>query len=69
MANIGSPDRIVRIVLGIVLLLAPFVAPSAVVLAGLGTWKYAMVAVGAILVVTGLLRFCPLYRIMGIRSF
>ena len=29
MANIGSPDRIVRIVLGIVLLLAPFVAPSA----------------------------------------
>jgi hypothetical protein len=68
MANIGSPDRIVRIVLGIVLLLAPFVAPSAAVLAGLGAWKYAMVAVGAILVVTGLLRFCPLYRILGIRS-
>ena len=67
MANVSSPDRIVRVVLGLVLLLAPFVAPTAAVLAGLGAWKYAVVAFGAVLVVTGLLRFCPLYRILGIR--
>lgn len=55
--NVGGIDRILRIVVGLVL----------VILAATGTvgwWGW----LGLIPIGTGLLRFCPLYPLLGISS-
>ena len=55
--NVGSADQWLRIIVGFVLL----------VLAGMGTigaWGY----IGIVPLVTGALRFCPLYSVLGIRT-
>lgn len=61
-ANVGSADRLIRIILGLVLIILPFMSG----------WRTlgAMVSVviGAVLVVTALVRFCPLYRPLGVRT-
>lgn len=60
--NIGSPERIIRLVLGIILLLLPFIA-------GFTTgWTWVSVILGLVLIVTGLLRFCPAWAVLGIRT-
>jgi cadmium resistance protein CadD (predicted permease) len=56
-ANVGQIDRILRVVLGIVLLSLVFVGPKTL-------WGL----VGLIPLVTGLVKFCPLYRIFGLRT-
>jgi len=62
-ANVGSTDRIIRIVIGLVLMALPFFLkiplwdnPAA---------KWASVVVGIVLVATAVVRFCPLYRVIG----
>ncbi|MBD3670987.1 MAG: DUF2892 domain-containing protein [Gammaproteobacteria bacterium] len=52
MQNIGNIDRIIRIVLGILLLALVFVGPQT-------PWGW----VGLIPLITGLVSFCPLYAI------
>jgi hypothetical protein len=66
MANVGSLDRALRFVAGIVLLVAPFALPDS--FAALGTWRLAVAAVGAVLLGTALFRFCPAYVLLGIRT-
>jgi hypothetical protein len=56
-ANVGQIDRILRVVLGIILLSLVFVGPKTL-------WGL----VGLIPLLTGLVKFCPLYRIFGIRT-
>ena len=68
MVNVGSLDRAVRIVLGLALLAAPFVSPTADVLAGWGAWRFAVPVAGLIFLGTATFRFCPLYRLVGIRT-
>ena len=68
MINVGAPDRIVRIVLGLVLLVVPFFPMTASFFAAWGTWKLLVAAIGLVLVVTGTLRICPLYAILGINT-
>jgi len=53
--NVGSVDKTIRLVAGIALLALAFL--------GLGG------VVGVILLATGLLNFCPLFKIFGISSF
>ncbi len=55
--NEGSLDRTVRVVLGLVLLSVMFVGPRSWV--GL---------VGLVPLATGLAGYCPLYRLLGIRT-
>lgn len=55
--NEGTVDRVVRIVLGLALLSFVFVGPH--------TW---MGLFGAIPLVTGLVGFCPLYGLLGVRT-
>lgn len=62
--NVGKADRIVRILLGLALIAAPLLNVPAVW--SEGAWAYAAMIAGAILVVTGLVRMCPLYRLLGI---
>jgi hypothetical protein len=55
-------DRMVRVVIGAILLVAGALAGVAAPL------LYAVLAVGAILLVTGAVGFCPLYAILGVRT-
>lgn len=68
MANVGRVDRTIRIVLGAALLIAPFLPPLAGALAGLGTWKFALAAIGAVMLGTAQFRFCPAYTLLGINT-
>jgi hypothetical protein len=65
-ANIGSIDRIVRIILGIVLLAAPFLSGMALFTSTTAT--VISVILGVVMLATSSMRFCPLYRIFGIRT-
>ena len=65
-ANLGSFDRLLRAILGLVLIVAPLLNVPAI-------WSnpllaYAAMAVGLVLVLTALVRFCPLYRILGLST-
>lgn len=65
-ANVGSIDRLIRIVSGLVLIALPFVTNF-----GLWTNPLAQIGIpiiGAVLVVTASVRFCPLYRLIGART-
>ncbi len=56
-ANVGTIDRVVRIILGLVLISLVFVGPQT-------PWGW----LGAIFVVTGFIKWCPLYRILGLKT-
>jgi uncharacterized membrane protein HdeD (DUF308 family) len=60
--NEGRTDRIIRIVAGILMLiLGIFILPS--------SWlAWVIVAVGAVLVITGAIGFCPLYALLKIKT-
>ncbi len=55
--NEGTLDRVVRVVLGAALLALFFVGPQ--------TW---LGLVGVIPLLTGLVGFCPLYRLLGLST-
>lgn len=52
--NVGSVDRILRLVVGAALLSLVFIGPQT-------PWGY----VGVILIATAFINFCPLYAIFG----
>ena len=62
-ANIGTPDRIVRIVLGLALIVWFFMDGQS---GGALHWLKALV--GVIAIGTAALNFCPLYRILGMST-
>lgn len=64
-ANEGSADRTLRILLGIALLIVSFVWLG--VTAGNITGIIAAI-IGAVLVLTGLVGFCPAYRLVGMST-
>ncbi len=66
MANVGSLDRALRLLAGIILAVAPFAFAES--FAPLGAWRYVVVAVGLVLLATGAFRFCPAYTLLGIRT-
>lgn len=68
MKNVGSLDRTLRFVLGVALLVALFVPPFAGFFAAWGLWKLALVAAGVVMLATALFRFCPAYRLLGLRT-
>ena len=64
--NVGTVDRMLRVVVGIVLIALPFLGGSTLFAV---TWvKYAAIAVGIVMLATAAMRFCPLYTILGIRT-
>ena len=56
-ANVGNTDRIVRIILGLVILSLAFVGPRT-------PWGY----LGLVLIITGIIRWCPAYLPFGFSS-
>lgn len=63
-ANVGSADRIIRILIGVALI-AYAVLQNMDLSSALGI---IMLVVGAILIATGFISFCPLYRVLGLRT-
>lgn len=60
--NVGTIDRILRAVLGVVLIALPFVL-------GLGTaWTLVSVLVGLVMLVVAATRICPVYSLLGMRT-
>lgn len=55
--NVGSADRLIRIVLGVVLIALVFVGPKT-------PWGW----IGVVPLVTGFLRTCPLYSLIGVNT-
>lgn len=55
--NEGTIDRVIRIVVGLALIALVFVGPQT-------AWGW----VGAVLLVTGLVGWCPAYRLLGIKT-
>ncbi len=55
--NVGSADRLFRIVLGLILIAMVFVGPKT-------PWGW----IGIIPLVTGFLRTCPLYSLIGVNT-
>jgi hypothetical protein len=53
-ANIGSADRIIRIVIGIALI-------AGAASGQIGVWGW----IGIVPLATGIFRFCPAYRLLG----
>ncbi len=64
--NIGSVDRILRLGVGVVLMLAPFI--TGLSLFESTTVTIVSVVVGLILATTAIFKFCPAYRLLGIRT-
>ncbi len=57
MRNVGTIDRVARIVLGLVLLAMVFVGPET-------PWGW----IGIIPLVTGAMGWCPAYQLLGLRT-
>ncbi|MFW6017820.1 MAG: YgaP family membrane protein [Halapricum sp.] len=70
--NVGSADRLVRIVAGIALLTVAIALFAGIggVSATVGTvvGPLALALIGAVLVVTGYLQTCPAYQVIGFRT-
>mgnify|MGYP006298965135 CR=1 FL=1 len=60
--NVGGADRWIRIIAGVVLLLIGIFVPMGTV------WQTIVLIVGAIGLVTGLIRFCPASLVLGINT-
>jgi len=59
--NVGNTDRILRLIVGVLLLLWAFLG-----LSGTGAWVAGIV--GAILIGTSWIKFCPLYALLGLST-
>jgi len=57
MKNVGGIDKLIRIIVGLVLISLVFVGP-----------KTALGWVGLVPLLTGLFNFCPLYTLIGLNT-
>ena len=62
--NVGTVDRIARAILGVVLLYLAFIGGGL----DASAWKWVAVAAGVVMLGTSAMKFCPIYRIFGMRT-
>jgi len=61
-ANVGGVDRIIRLVAGLALI-------AFGVLGGLASpWNFVAIGVGVVFTLTAVIRFCPLYPLLGLST-
>ena len=65
-SNVGKIDRGLRLFLGLILIAAPLVNFPAIWSSS--TWAFVAIAVGIVLATTSILRFCPIYRVLGLST-
>jgi hypothetical protein len=61
MSNVGNLDRLIRVILGLALVLVPLIG-------GWALWSGVVAVIGAVLVVTAIVGFCPIYALFGLSS-
>ena len=66
LVNVGTADRLIRIAAGLALILLPLLTSFALWDSRLAA--FGLPVVGAVLVLTAIFRFCPLYRLFGLRT-
>ncbi|NIA23586.1 MAG: DUF2892 domain-containing protein [Proteobacteria bacterium] len=54
--NIGNTDKVVRLTIGIIFILIALLIP-------LTLWRWIFGVLGGILVITSVIRYCPIYSI------
>ena len=59
--NVGTADRLIRLLAGAALVVLGFVV-------ALGVWKWVVIIVGAVLVATAFMKFCPIYAVLRLRT-
>jgi len=64
--NVGTIDRIARLILGVVLIALPLMSNIALFQSTAAT-TIAIIA-GIVMLATSGMRFCPIYRIFGMRT-
>jgi len=57
MINVGKTDRLIRFILGIVMLSLVFIGPQTL-------WGL----LGLVLILTAAFNFCPIYRLLGMNT-
>ena len=65
-ANVGTTDRVIRILVGAFLIATPYVTGWG--LEEAFAWRIVLQLAGAVLILTALLRFCPAYTLFGVRT-
>lgn len=60
--NVGTTDRVIRVVLAVVAAIAGFSVGAGSVLG------IVLLVIAAVLLVTAAVSFCPLYRLMGLST-
>ena len=65
-ANVGSFDCAIRFIFGVALILMPHLSKRTALYGDYAL--YGLSAVGGILILTAVFSFCPLYRIIGVRT-
>lgn len=66
MPNLGNTDRIVRLVIGLLLIVAPYLFGQ--LFSGSEALLWATRIIGGVLILTAFSRCCPLYRLLGVRT-
>lgn len=60
--NMGSPDRIIRVLLAIVFVVLYFTGTVT------GTWGILLLVLGAVFILTSVVGMCPLYAMLGMNT-
>lgn len=60
--NVGTQDKFIRTLIAVGLALLSYFNVLT------GTWGLVALGVAVVLLLTGTFRFCPLYRLLGIRT-
>ena len=66
--NVGSTDRLIRLIAGVILLIIAVPSLAGMAFVGLGGWAWLIGLIGVALVATGLLNFCGAYALLGINT-
>jgi len=61
-ANVGTTDKIIRVIIGVALLLVAFLVPLSQLL------KILFIVIGAVAILTALIGFCGAYLPFGINT-
>ncbi|MBN9317935.1 MAG: DUF2892 domain-containing protein [Devosia sp.] len=64
-ANVGTPDRIFRLIVGVLLIVLPIFGGAAFANPVLAV---GLPVLGVVLVVTAFLAFCPIYAALGLST-
>jgi hypothetical protein len=65
-ANVGSLDRVIRAAIGAALIVFAFF--SGLPLFDAALWRFGAAAAGVVLLIVALVRVCPIYAVLGIRT-